>query len=347
MLTPPAAERSPTEPPPEPLPALLVARRVRLAATGAALIADVLPPLPREGPHPEDIPLEILYEDEHLAAINKPPGMVVHPARGHWTGTLVSALQHHFNQLSSVGGPTRPGIVHRLDRDTTGVLLLTNDGPLAHRLAHPRYGIEKTYVADVLGEPDDEDLRLLAEGVELEDGPTAPARVRRLGPSKLELVLHEGRNRLVRRMFEAAGIDVSSLVRTAIGPVRLGRLKEGGWRNLRSSEVRELLAYGVQTPSDPRRTDAVFIRHATRLAWVQIEVDEIDPYTQTTLNHLEALAFPFPTITWQSFELTRREVIRRADEYREQARRRLLFRQENPPNDDWLEPPRYETAGGP
>jgi len=120
-----------------------------------------------------------------------------------------------------VGGDIRVVPVGRLDRDTTGVLLLTNDGPLAHRLAHPRYGVEKTYVAEVEGEPGDAVIRALAEGVELDDGPTAPARVQRLGPSRLELVLHEGRNRQVRRMLEAVGHPVVKLRRAryaGLGP---------------------------------------------------------------------------------------------------------------------------------
>lgn len=115
-----------------------------------------LPPLEREGPHPEDIPLEILYEDEHLTAINKPPGMVVHPARGHWTGTLTSALQHHFDQLSSIGGPTRPGIVHRLDRDTSGVIVVAKSDQAHLRLAaqFEERTLRKEYLAIVAGRPD-------------------------------------------------------------------------------------------------------------------------------------------------------------------------------------------------
>ena len=116
----------------------------------------VLPPLAREGPQPENIPLEILYEDDYLVAINKPPGMVVHPARGHWTGTLTSALQYHFTQLSSVGGPTRPGIVHRLDRDTSGVILVAKND-LAHislSRQFERRTIYKEYLAVVAGVPD-------------------------------------------------------------------------------------------------------------------------------------------------------------------------------------------------
>ena len=139
-----------------------------------------------------------------------------------------------------VGGDTRIVPVGRLDRDTTGVLLLTNDGPLAHRLAHPRYRIEKTYVAEVVGEPDDEDLRRLAEGVELEDGPTAAARVRRLGPSRIELVLHEGRNRQVRRMLDAVGHPVVKLRRARYAALAAGRLRPGEWRELSRDEVRRL-----------------------------------------------------------------------------------------------------------
>src|SRR5207244_8478222 len=107
----------------------------------------------------------------------------------------------------------RVGPVGRLDADTTGALLLTNDGPLAHRLAHPRYGVEKVYEADVEGEPSDAALRSLADGVELEDGRTAPAAVRRLGPARVELTLHEGRNRQVRRMLDAVGHPVRRLHR--------------------------------------------------------------------------------------------------------------------------------------
>ena len=88
-----------------------------------------LPDLPREGPQPEDIPLDILYEDEHLVAINKPAGMVVHPAKGHWSGTLTAALAFHFQSLSNVGGPTRPGIAHRMDRETSGVIVVARTDP--------------------------------------------------------------------------------------------------------------------------------------------------------------------------------------------------------------------------
>jgi 23S rRNA pseudouridine2605 synthase len=139
-----------------------------------------------------------------------------------------------------VGGDVRVVPVGRLDRDTTGVLLLTNDGPLAHRLAHPRYGVEKAYVAEVEGQPDDDVLRRLAEGIELDDGPTAPARITLLGPSQLELVLHEGRNRQVRRMLEAVGHPVVRLRRARYAGLGPGRLKPGAWRELTRDEVRRL-----------------------------------------------------------------------------------------------------------
>jgi len=139
-----------------------------------------------------------------------------------------------------VGGDVRVVPVGRLDRDTTGVLLLTNDGPLAHRLAHPRYGVEKTYVAEVQGEPGGDVLQRLAEGIDLDDGPTAPARVTLLTPSRLELVLHEGRNRQVRRMLEAVGHPVVKLRRSRYAGLGPGRLRPGDWRDLTRDEVRRL-----------------------------------------------------------------------------------------------------------
>ncbi len=118
----------------------------------------VMPPeIPRQTPLPEDIPLDVLYQDEHLVVINKPAGMVVHPARGHWSGTLAGALQHHFGpRLSTTGGPTRPGIVHRLDRDTSGVILVARN-ELAHARLSAQFAartVEKEYDALVSGSPD-------------------------------------------------------------------------------------------------------------------------------------------------------------------------------------------------
>jgi 23S rRNA pseudouridine1911/1915/1917 synthase len=124
-------------------------------------VSMILPDLPRVGPVPENIPLDILYEDAELAAVNKPPGMVVHPGKGHWAGTLTSALAFHFEHLSAAGGPTRPGIVHRLDRDTSGVLVVAKTDSTHMRLSEQfeQRTTEKEYFAIVVGVPDrDRDL---------------------------------------------------------------------------------------------------------------------------------------------------------------------------------------------
>jgi 23S rRNA pseudouridine2605 synthase len=140
--------------------------------------------------------------------------------------------------------PAEPRVVPvgRLDADTTGALLLTNDGALAHRLAHPRYGVEKVYEVEVRGEPSDDVLRRLAEGVELDDGLTAPARARRLGRHRLELTLHEGRNRQVRRMLETLGHRVTRLHRSGYAGLTLDGLEPGAWRELAPGEVERLRA---------------------------------------------------------------------------------------------------------
>ena len=132
--------------------------------------------------------------------------------------------------------------VGRLDADTTGALLLTNDGQLAHRLAHPRYGVEKVYEAEVEGNPTAAALRKLAKGVELDDGLTAPARARILAPSTLELVLHEGRKHQVKRMCEAVGYPVRRLHRSRYAGLTLEGLEPGAWRELEPSEVSRLRA---------------------------------------------------------------------------------------------------------
>ncbi|MHB8469208.1 MAG: pseudouridine synthase, partial [Gaiellaceae bacterium] len=142
--------------------------------------------------------------------------------------------------------PREPRVVPvgRLDAETTGALLLTNDGPLAHRLAHPRYGVEKTYVAQVDGDLIEYELQLLRDGVLLDDGRTAPARARRLGRGRVELVLHEGRNRQVRRMLEAVGHPARSLHRSAYAGLKLGGLEPGAWRELTAREVEQLRRSG-------------------------------------------------------------------------------------------------------
>jgi len=148
--------------------------------------------------------------------------------------------------------PAEPRVfpVGRLDRDTEGLLVLTNDGELAHGLTHPSRGVPKTYLAHVAGVPGRAALRRLREGVDLEDGRTAPAqaRITQATPqgAALELVLHEGRNRQVRRMCEAVGHPVRRLVRTRFGPLRDHRLAPGQWRPLTPAEIRSL--YGAIAP---------------------------------------------------------------------------------------------------
>src|SRR3954469_19734615 len=138
--------------------------------------------------------------------------------------------------------PSEPRVVPvgRLDVDTTGALLLTNDGQLAHRLAHPRYEVDKVYVAEVDGDPDDDALRRLGEGVELDDGPTSPAKARRAPGGRVELTIHEGRNRQVKRMLEAVGHPVRRLHRSRYAGLDLRGLAPGEWRELTKGEVERL-----------------------------------------------------------------------------------------------------------
>jgi 23S rRNA pseudouridine2605 synthase len=157
-------------------------------------------------------------------------------------GTVTTARdpQGRATVVELVDVPERVVPVGRLDADTTGALLLTNDGPLAHRLAHPRYGVEKVYEAEVEGTPGDAALRALSEGVELEDGMTAPATVRCLAPSRIQLTLHEGRNRQVRRMLEAVGHPVRGLHRSVYAGLTLDGLEPGSSRELLPQEVAAL-----------------------------------------------------------------------------------------------------------
>jgi 23S rRNA pseudouridine2605 synthase len=159
--------------------------------------------------------------------LHKPAGVVTTASDPQGRPTVVDLVEHEVRVVP----------VGRLDVETTGVLLLTNDGELAHRLAHPKYEVEKVYEAEVEGEPSDEVLRRLAEGVDLEDGVTAPAEVRRLGPSVIEVSIHEGRNRQVRRMLEAVGHPVRRLHRGRYAGLTVEDLAPGEWRELRDEEV--------------------------------------------------------------------------------------------------------------
>ncbi len=162
--------------------------------------------------------------------LHKPAGVVTTARDPQGRPTVLGLVRH----------PARVVPVGRLDADTTGALVLTNDGRLAHRLAHPRYGVEKVYEAEVEVDPSPEALRRLADGVELDDGPTALARVRRLGGGRIELALHEGRNRQVRRMCEAVGHPVQRLHRSRYAGLDLSGLAPGAWRELTPAEVARL-----------------------------------------------------------------------------------------------------------
>jgi 23S rRNA pseudouridine2605 synthase len=162
--------------------------------------------------------------------LNKPAGVVTTARDPGGRPTVVGLVGH----------PSRIVPVGRLDADTTGALLLTNDGELAHRLAHPRYEVDKVYVADVEGEPSGETLAALERGIELEDGRTAPARARRLGRGRVELVLHEGRKHQVKRMLDAVGHPVRRLHRSGYGPLSLEGLEPGEWRELTRAEISAL-----------------------------------------------------------------------------------------------------------
>ena len=176
--------------------------------------------------------------DGREVARQRPTYVLLHKPRG--VVTTVSDPQRRPTVVSLVDVPERVVPVGRLDVNTTGALLLTNDGELAHRLAHPRYGVEKTYVAEVAGVPSAEALRALEAGVELEDGSTAPARARLLGVSVVELTIHEGRKHQVKRMLEAVGHPVRRLHRSAYAGLSADDLEPGAWRELSNDEVARL-----------------------------------------------------------------------------------------------------------
>jgi 23S rRNA pseudouridine1911/1915/1917 synthase len=157
----------------------------RLKTANLVILAQL--DVPREGPAPQNIALDILYEDDSIAVVNKPAGMIVHPARGHWDGTLASALAHHFGPLSARGGPTRPGIVHRLDRDTSGVIVVAKNDQ-AHDALSAQFKsrrVQKEYLAIVVGVPD-RDQDIIDEPIG--DHPTMRERkaIRRDHPSSRE-----------------------------------------------------------------------------------------------------------------------------------------------------------------
>lgn len=168
--------------------------------------------------------------------LNKPRGVVSTMSDPEGRRTLLDLVADRPERLFHVG---------RLDTDTSGLIILTNDGDFAHRLAHPSYEVDKTYVAEVTGQVWPKVIKQLLAGVTLEDGPVtvSKARVIEANPAKsiVELVIHEGRNRIVRRLLDHVGHPVTRLTRTQLGPVRLGRLKPGEMRELTGEELGELL----------------------------------------------------------------------------------------------------------
>lgn len=165
--------------------------------------------------------------------LNKPPGVVTTASDEHDRVTVVDLV------------PAEPRVfpVGRLDLDTEGLIILTNDGELTHRLTHPSFGVDKEYLAHVRSSPGgvpEQALGALRRGVILDDGPTSPAEVGQPQPGVLRIVIHEGRNRQVRRMCESVGHPVNRLVRIRIGPIADRSLAPGAWRHLTSAEVLEL-----------------------------------------------------------------------------------------------------------
>lgn len=206
---------------------LIAERRVRVNGEVIALGASA------------DPAVDVVTVDEALVPLDpacvyyllhKPAGVV----------TTASDPQRRPTVVELVPETPRVHPVGRLDLDTEGLLILTNDGELTHRLTHPRFGVEKEYLAEVDGSPSRGVLRRLREGVELDDGITAPAKVSALAPSLLRIVIHEGRNRQVRRMCEAVGHPVRRLVRVRIGPLADADLAAGAWRPLTAAEVQAL-----------------------------------------------------------------------------------------------------------
>jgi 23S rRNA pseudouridine2605 synthase len=185
----------------------------------------------------DGIPIELEVEKRYFL-LNKPPGYITTVKDTRRRPTVMDLL-HVEERLFPVG---------RLDRDTRGLLLITNDGYLAHRLLHPSRGVEKTYVVRASGQLSARGLSRLRKGIHLEEGTTAPARVKVLAQDAegclLEVTIHEGRKRQVRRMCAAVGLEVADLIRTRFGPLDLKGVEEGSYRPLSGEELRELQELG-------------------------------------------------------------------------------------------------------
>lgn len=215
----------------------------RLIAAGQVLVDGRRPPPAGQLVDPERVRVSVGGRDvrpftqHRYLALHKPVGVLVTESDPRRRPTVFDLIRAH-------GETRRVFAVGRLDYDSSGLLILTDDGELAQRLLRPRYAVPKEYLAVVGGTPDERDLRRLREGVELEDGVTRPATAEVTGRvpagALVRLVITEGRNRQVRRMLAAIGHPVKELTRTAFGPVRLGRLRTGDLRKLREPELQAL-----------------------------------------------------------------------------------------------------------
>jgi 23S rRNA pseudouridine2605 synthase len=173
---------------------------------------------------------EVLLQQNRYILLNKPAKYLTSLKDPHGRRTVIDLIDI----------PARVVPVGRLDWDTTGALLLTNDGELANQLMHPRYEIDKAYQAQVFGEVTEKTLEMLNIGIELDDGKTAPAKARKLADNEIEIIIHEGRNRQVKRMLAAVGLPVKKLHRSKYGPLALDGLKPGEWRDLSHDEIKNL-----------------------------------------------------------------------------------------------------------
>jgi 23S rRNA pseudouridine2605 synthase len=212
-----------------------IVRAGRVTVAGEAVLDPARDVGPGSAVAVDGKPVEIV-SDRVVYAVNKPPGVVSTARDPQRRPTVVSLVATEL-RLYPVG---------RLDIDSSGLVLMTNDGDLAYRLTHPKFEVEKTYRV-VLARPPvhDRALRSLRAGVQLEDGVTAPARVRRLAPDTIEITIHEGRNRQVKRMCESVGHRVRRLERVRFGPLALGDLKPGASRRLTEAELKALQEAGA------------------------------------------------------------------------------------------------------
>jgi len=182
----------------------------------------------------ENRPVKFDIQDNTYLVLNKPKGILTSTEDPHGNNTVIDILPDKYKNLHLFP-------VGRLDRETTGLVLLTNDGDLAYRLTHPRYEHKREYLVKIDGKLSQNEVSLIENGIELEDGITAPAKVKSVnGHFDYSIILHEGRKRQVRRMFAALGHQVRDLKRVRIGNLYLGDLREGEFRELSSSEVKKL-----------------------------------------------------------------------------------------------------------